>query len=1061
MKKIILSVMLVAASLAMAVPATREVITFKQPTGGTVTMKLLGDEFINWGETEDGYALVANSRADFVYAKIDTDGNMVASEYKAQNPELRSAEEVAFLAGISKHLHYSDSQVAEKRAASFYRTSTRRGGFPSTGQNLKMLMILANFSDTTPMATATQERFSNFMNQPGFNGTGSFNDYYKDQSHDTLSVVTTVTQWVNLPQTHNYYGPQTMWNKFARDCMAAADAAGVDYSQYDNNNDGKVDGIAIIHQGKGQEYSGNTYDIWSHSSTVSGVTYDGVQMAGYTTQPEKNSSGGLAGIATMCHEFGHNMGAPDFYDTDYATGGQGPGTGDWDVMCGGSSDTQPPRHNPYTKAYYYNWITPVLLTNGQHVDVANSTRVAYRYNTKTNNEFFLLENRQKNLTGYSDRSLPGKGMLIYHADGNYIVSHNAPNTINAISTHQGLYVKTAGNTQTPSTGSAPWPGTQNKTTFTDTTTPNAKSWAGVNTEKPLTNITENTTTKVVSFDFGSAAPVVVPPTNLTATFSDYVIHAGWTAPASATGLAGYNVYVDGNKANTTVLPITQLSFDIPQFEVGTHAVTATAVYTNPAAESAPSNSVNITVTDTQANYWLEQNSSFTATSRGIRDIFPVDSNVVWITNYDGTSADTKVQEYAITTNGGTTWVPGKITFTGSTTYGIGNLSPLNATTAFASIYPNTTAVAGGGIYKTEDGGATWTRKTATTQFTVSTSFANIVHMFNSNEGFAQGDPATQTGTTGAFFEIYTTTDGGNTWTRVPKANIAAGAAPAASEYGTVNVFDAKGNTAWFGTTKGAVYKSTDKGLNWTRYTTGATQAVVRILFTDENNGIVVTSNGATPAVYSYKKSVDGGAIWTAFTPSGISTSIFDIVAIPGVPNYPGTLMAVSANEAEKSTSVSFDYGMKWYPVTKMAKQYTGATFFNARHGWAGSFNGGEDGTNAAVGGMFKWNNATGLFGSFTDIEEESSKPVVAKLHQNYPNPFNPNTTISFDLVNSAKVQLTVFNAKGEMVKTLVNNTLSNGVHAYKFDGSSLNSGVYFYQLNVDGNVLTSKMVLVK
>jgi len=1061
MKKIILSVLLVVASLAMAVPATRELITFKQPTGGTLTMKLLGDEFINWGETVDGYAIVANSRADFVYAVIDADGNMVESNYKAQNPEQRSAEEVAFLADISKHLHYSDSQVEAKRSLSFYRESTRRGGFPTTGQNLKMLMILANFSDTTPMATATQERFSNFMNQPGFNGTGSFNDYYKDQSHDTLSVVTTVTQWITLPQNHNYYGPQTMWNKFAKDCFAAADAAGIDFAQFDNNHDGTVDGVAIIHQGKGQEYSGNTNDIWSHNSSVTGVTYDTVKLGDYTTQPEKNSSGGLAGIATICHEFGHNLGAPDFYDTDYATGGQGIGTGDWDVMCGGNSDTQPPRHNAYTKAYYYHWITPVLLTNAQHVDVPNSTRVAYRYNTKTNNEFFIMENRQKNLTGYSDRSLPGKGMLIYHADGNYIVSHNAPNTINAISTHQGLYLKHANNFASPNGAGVPWPGNLNKTTFTDTTTPNAKSWAGVNTEKPLTNITENTTTKVVSFDFGSAAPVVVPPTNLTATYSNYVIHTGWTAPAGATGLAGYNLYIDGNKANTAVLPITQLTFDVPQFEVGTHAVTATAVYTNPAAESAPSNSVNISVTEAQANYWLEQNSSFAATSRGITAIFPVDSNIVWVTNYDGTPADTKVQEYAITTNGGTTWIPGKITFTGSTTYGIGNLSPLSATTAFASIYPNTTAVAGGGVYKTEDGGATWNKKTTTGQFSSSTSFANIVHMFNNNEGFAQGDPTTETGTSGVFFEIYTTVDGGNTWTRVPKANIAAGVAPATSECGTVNIYSTVGDITWFGTTKGAVYKSTDKGLNWTRYTTGATQAVVRVVFTDANNGIIVTSNGASTPVYSYKRSTDGGATWTAFTPAGIATNIFDIVAIPGVANYPGTLMAVSANEAEKSTSVSFDYGMKWYPVTKMLKQYTGAAFFNARHGWAGTFNGGEDGTNAAVGGMFKWNTATGLFSSFVGIEEEITKPVVAQLHQNYPNPFNPTTTISFDLVNSAKVQLTVFNAKGETVKALVNNTLSSGVHAYKFDGSSLNSGVYFYQLNVDGNVLTSKMVLVK
>jgi len=654
-------------------------------------------------------------------------------------------------------------------------------------------------------------------------------------------------------------------------------------------------------------------------------------------------------------------------------------------------------------------------------------------------------------------------LLIYHADGSYIVSHEAANNINATASHQGLYLKTADNSANPSSGSCPWPGTTNKTTFTDMTTPNAKSWAGVNTEKPLTNITENTTTKVVSFDFGSLAPVVDPPSNCTSSFINYVIHTGWTAPVITTGLAGYNVYIDSYKSNASVLPITQRFYDVPQFEVGTHDVTVTAVYTNPVAESAPSNSVNISVTEAQANYWLEQNSSFAATSRGVLGIFPVDSNVVWITNYDGTSAGDNVQEYAITKNGGTTWIPGKITFTGSTTYGIGNLCPLSATTAFASIYPNTTdLIHRGGIYKTADGGVTWTRKTTTDQFTNSSSFANIVHMFNNNDGFAQGDPTTQSIISGKFFEIYTTSNGGNTWTRVPMANIAAGAAPDNGECGSVNLFDTKGNTTWFGTTKGAVYKSTDKGLNWTRYTTGTTQAVVKILFTDENNGIVVTSNDASTPVYSYKKSTNGGATWTAFTPSGISNNIFDIVAITGVANYPGTLMAVSANEVGKGTYVSFDYGMKWHPVTKMLNQFTSVNFISARHGWSGTYNGGEDGTNAAVGGMFKWNTATGLFGSFTSgIEEEITSPVVAKLHQNYPNPFNPNTTISFDLVNIAKVQLTIFNAKGETVKVLARGVYQAGNHTLNFDGTELVSGVYFYQLVTQEKAITQKMILMK
>lgn len=95
------------------------------------------------------------------------------------------------------------------------------------------------------------------------------------------------------------------------------------------------------------------------------------------------------------------------------------------------------------------------------------------------------------------------------------------------------------------------------------------------------------------------------------------------------------------------------------------------------------------------------------------------------------------------------------------------------------------------------------------------------------------------------------------------------------------------------------------------------------------------------------------------------------------------------------------------------------------------------------------------------INDNQSTPVSASLSQNYPNPFNPTTTISFYNNMTGNVKLSVMNAKGETVATLVNNSVVAGNHKVDFDGSTFNSGVYFYKLETPTATVTKKMLLVK
>lgn len=99
----------------------------------------------------------------------------------------------------------------------------------------------------------------------------------------------------------------------------------------------------------------------------------------------------------------------------------------------------------------------------------------------------------------------------------------------------------------------------------------------------------------------------------------------------------------------------------------------------------------------------------------------------------------------------------------------------------------------------------------------------------------------------------------------------------------------------------------------------------------------------------------------------------------------------------------------------------------------------------------------------TSIEQNGRRNIVVDfdLKQNYPNPFNPTTSIPFDLKTAKHVVLKVFDMNGRLVTTLINKKLSAGHHEFTFDGSSLASGTYIYQLIVDKQLVNKKMVLIK
>jgi hypothetical protein len=110
---------------------------------------------------------------------------------------------------------------------------------------------------------------------------------------------------------------------------------------------------------------------------------------------------------------------------------------------------------------------------------------------------------------------------------------------------------------------------------------------------------------------------------------------------------------------------------------------------------------------------------------------------------------------------------------------------------------------------------------------------------------------------------------------------------------------------------------------------------------------------------------------------------------------------------------------------------------------------------------FKSYYASNFTNNLTGVKSEGAKLNTFELSQNYPNPFNPTTTIRYSLPSAQKISLNVYNTLGQLVKCLADNVQSAGSHEAVFDGSSLSSGVYFYELKTENSFLAKKLMLVK
>lgn len=466
-------------------------IELVQPDGSSFMAYLFKEGPVAYLETLDGYAILQDNSDDYYrYATRGNKGDLYLTGVPVAAPENRSSTEITLLQVIRPHLRYEGVRLAELEANYQLKNNNDDDSeisavFPPAGVQ-KALLLLIDYPDqafTFPLGD-----FDNMANEPGYsvNGnSGSFRDYYLDISYGLLTVNTDVEGWYTAINNRATYGIGSMASPnfenaipLIREAVDAAEAAGVDFSQYDGDGDGSVDVVEIIHSGQGAEASGNVADIWSHRWVLSqgglSVTYDGKFINDYIIQPEKLGANNIANIGVFVHEFGHALGLPDLYDTD----GSSRGLGRWCCMAGGTWNNNgktPAQFSAWCKEQL-GWIVPQVLDGTGSVSNMNfidNDDEAYRFNTPDSDEYFLLENRQK--IGW-DAFIPGEGLAIYHIDASRNSNSNENRPIVDLEQADGdrdmnLNVNSGDNGDL-------YPGSSNNDAFNCSTNPNSNIYSG-------------------------------------------------------------------------------------------------------------------------------------------------------------------------------------------------------------------------------------------------------------------------------------------------------------------------------------------------------------------------------------------------------------------------------------------------------------------------------------------------------------------------------------------------------------------------------------------------------
>ena len=492
MKRIsmILMLLLSCALAAVAVPAKPGWHTLKQSDGTFLRVQAVGNAFNHALLTSDGLMVALGDDGDYYYTSSLTG----VSKVLAHEPNQRSASERAFIVAQHSNLTMTHKEFKPIQGRPFFGVggSNADADVPSLGAR-KVPIILVEYQD---------KRFNNTREQiiqAMLTGNTSVQQYFKDQSNGKYDPDFEVFGIYTLSQNRQYYGGNTsggddkgLGSMVTEACqMAAAD--GVSFNRFDTNSDNYCDVVIVIYAGVGEAQASYTVPsaIWPCNWNLQSASYYGmggngafrpngsnVYVNNFAVFNELHGSSDntttIDGIGTFCHEFGHCLGLPDFYDTNY---GGHYGMGYWNIMDTGcyANDTYTPVGYSAYEKNFMGWIDYVIPHPGTHYTLPiwnqkneETDKALFLQSDINGNEYFIIENRRQQ--GW-DRYLPGQGLLIHHIT--YSAERWSANTPNNQNIQLVTIMPADNSLSTNNESGDTWP-RNDKSAFTDNSTPAAK-----------------------------------------------------------------------------------------------------------------------------------------------------------------------------------------------------------------------------------------------------------------------------------------------------------------------------------------------------------------------------------------------------------------------------------------------------------------------------------------------------------------------------------------------------------------------------------------------------------
>ena len=391
-------------------------------------------------------------------------------------------------------------------------------------------------------------------------------------------------------------------------------------------------------------------------------------------------------------------------------------------------------------------------------------------------------------------------------------------------------------------------------------------------------------------------------------------------------------------------------------------------------------------------------------NKNIVDIHFTDTLHGWAVTTWTTSNDTA---YILkTTNGGTNWLI--------------NSAPNIGYKSIQFIDTNTGYVCGGigvgQLYKTTNSGLNWNLTLQNGHL-----FSDL-HFLNKDTGWVCDDDNL------VGIGLLKTTNGGLNWLQ-----------QLSQAYSPKKLFYLNKDTGWVMCAGGGIYRTNNSGNNWmAMYNFGSTVTLNSIFFTSSDTGWVIESQ------FIYK-TINGGYNWSIqqdpYSQGSAPKNVFMINSSTGY-------ISTAFYKILKTTD-----GITWRQQNAPAGGYNSIYFSDSLKGWSRHSSNGDINIAATQDGG-------GPVVGLNNISSEVPKDFV--LEQNYPNPFNATSNIKYKTAKSSDIQIVVFDIGGRKVSTLVKQKQSPGTYEYKFDGSNISSGIYFYTLFADGvKIETRRMMLLK